>query len=676
MHCSPNIPVNSLFVALGFLVLQCIFTHRLLPNSTAAMLSVFLFLWTGLQSPVSYPDSIRNRISTTQSDSTKAVLYYNLSKHYYGFEQDTAILYAKNSIELAGRLGLEKIKGNALNIMGVAQLISSDYEEALKTHLMALKTRESLQDSVGMLESNLNIGNVYYRNGEMGKAAGMYEKALVYGLATKNLRGQSMIYNNLGNYYKDKWSTSKTKEDFDLAVRYVRESLRLKEELKDYNGMVKTLSQLSELSIDDPKRARDYLVRALEIAEANQDIENKIAVLHELATVHLGDKSFEQAKQYALQAYRIAKDAGSHFYVSISAELLTESALGQNDYKAAYEYLLTKNEADKAVFNDNRQKVREELLIQYETEKKELENQRLTQEQEYLDLSIQRRNELLFGTAILLGILGALFWNQKRNHRALKLAHTQLEEAHQLTTQQNAQITEQTQRLNAANVELTRANKFRDKIFSVISHDLRAPFSSLQSIIQLWDQKILSEEELFEVMPLVARETNALSLMLNNLLIWAQSQLGSEKVQLSHIDLGELVEESTRLLKSQAEQKNIKLTHEIKPDMWVTSDRDRLSFIIRNILMNAIKFTPAEGSISVTYPNRHEIKISDSGVGMSPEMLSKLFTDRVASKKGTEGESGTGIGLMLSREFAESIGAEILVESEVGKGTRFRIIMK
>src|SRR5690606_22090870 len=140
------------------------------------------------------------------------------------------------------------------------------------------------------------------------------------------------------------------------------------------------------------------------------------------------------------------------------------------------------------------------------------------------------------------------------------------------TTQQNAQITEQTQRLNAANVELTRANKFRDKIFSVISHDLRAPFSSLQSIIQLWDQKILSEEELFEVMPLVARETNALSLMLNNLLIWAQSQLGSEKVQLSHIDLGELVEESTRLLKSQAEQKNIKLTHEIKPDMWVTSD--------------------------------------------------------------------------------------------------------
>lgn len=81
--------------------------------------------------------------------------------------------------------------------MGVALLIRSDYEDALKTHLQALKIRETLKDSTGMLESNLNIGNVYYRNGEMGKAAEMYEKALVYGLATKNLRGQSLIYNNL-----------------------------------------------------------------------------------------------------------------------------------------------------------------------------------------------------------------------------------------------------------------------------------------------------------------------------------------------------------------------------------------------------------------------------------------------------------------------------------------------
>jgi signal transduction histidine kinase len=640
------------------------------------MLVALLLILTGFQSPVSYSDSIRSIIDASENDSIKAVLYYDLSKHYYGFSQDTAILYAQQSVELAERLGMKKIKANALNIKGVAFLIRSDYEEALKTHLEALRIRESLSDSTGMLESNINIGNVYYRNGEMRKAADMYEKALVYGLAIKNLRGQSMIYNNLGNYYKDKWSTSNANEDYDQAVKYVQESLRLKEELKDYNGMVKTLSQLSELSIDDRKKARDYLVRALEIAEGNKDIENKIAVLHELANFHLQDKYFDQAKQYALTAYQLAKDASSQFYITSSADYIIACALGQNDYKTAYEFMQVKSEAEKAVFNENRQKIREELLIQYETEKKDLENQRLTQEQEYLDLSIQRKNELLIGTVVLLGILGALFWNQKRNHRALQQAHRQLEEAHQLTTQQNTQITEQTQRLNAANAELTLANKFRDKIFSVISHDLRAPFSSLRSVIELWENEILSEEELSEVMPLIAKEIDSLSLMLNNLLVWAQSQLGSERVQISRIKLSELVEESTHLLKPQAARKNINFTHEIQPDIWINSDRERLNFIVRNILTNAIKFTPADGNVSVSYPNSHEIKISDTGLGMTPEVLSKLFTDRVASKKGTDGEAGTGIGLMLSQEFAESIGAAILVESELGKGTTFRIILK
>lgn len=640
------------------------------------MLSLFLVLWTGLQSPVSFPDSVRNIIHTTKSDSVKAVLYYDLAKHYYGFEQDTAILYAQKSIELAERLDLKKLRGNSFNIMGVALLISSEYEEALKMHLQALKIRETLRDSTGILESNINIGNVYYRNGEMGKAADMYEKALVYGLAIKNLRGQSMIYNNLGNYYKDLWSQDQNSENLALALKYLNESLKIKEELNDSNGLVKTLAQLSELNFDNRAKAKEYLMRALSIAETNEDIENKLSVLHELCDYHLRDKNFALVKEYALQAYRIAKDAGSHFYVSISAEYLIEAALGQMDYKGAYEYLVVKKEADEAVFNDNRQKVREELLIQYETEKKDLENQRLTREQEYLDLSIQRRNELLVGTAVLILVLGALYWLQKKNHQKLKLAHKQLEEAHQLATQQNAQIKEQTERLNTANIELTQANKFRDKIFSVISHDLRAPFSSLHSIIQLWDKKILSEEELFEVMPLIARETNSLSLMLNNLLIWSKSQLDSEKVQIEQVDLAELVNENSALLMSQISQKNLNFKHENIAGLEVTSDRERLSFIIRNLLMNAIKFTPAGGKISVTYPSRQEISISDSGRGMSPEMLSKLFTDRATSQKGTEGESGTGIGLVLCREFAEQIGAEIHVESEVGKGTTFTVLLE
>lgn len=154
---------------------SCIFTYHLF-NLILQHVSSFFVLWTTFQSPQAFPDSIQHLVSKTENDSLKAVLFYDLGKHYYGIDQDTAIFFAKSAIRLAEKLGLEKIKGNALNIMGVAQLIRSDYEDALKTHLQALKIREALKDSTGMLESNLNIGNVYYRNGEMAKAAEMYQK--------------------------------------------------------------------------------------------------------------------------------------------------------------------------------------------------------------------------------------------------------------------------------------------------------------------------------------------------------------------------------------------------------------------------------------------------------------------------------------------------------------------
>jgi len=577
------------------------------------MLFLFLSIWTVFQSPQSFPDSIRNLISITGDDSLKAVLYYDLGKHYYGIDQDTAIYFAKNSLQLAEKLGLQKIRGNSLNIMGVALLIRSDYEDALEAHLEALKIRENLQDSTGMLESNLNIGNVYYRNGEMAKAAVMYNKALVYGLVIKNLRGQSLIYNNLGNYHMDRWTTNQSKEDYDLASDYLQKSLKLKEELKDSRGSVNTLTLLAQLSQkNDRQKARGYLVRALSIADSNQDIESKIAVLNELANYYLEVKNYAQAKEYGLQAYQIAKDANSPFYISLAAEYLVNAALGQNDYQSAFEYLTIKKIADDSIFNDNRQRVREELLIQYETERKELENSRLTQEQQFLDLSLRRRNELLVGSGLLLVAFGVLIWVQKRNHFKLKRAHEELEKAHFLTQEQTAQIQIQANNLNEANLDLMKANQFRDKIFSVISHDLRAPFSSLHSIIQLWDKKMLSEEELQEVMPMIARDTHSLSQMLNNLLVWSRAQMGMEEVQLTKFDLGEIVHESIELLKPQVIHKNLEFRHDNRQGYEITADRERLSFIVTNILMNAIKFTPEGDKVTIDYPSVGEIRIIDT----------------------------------------------------------------
>ena len=154
--------------------------------------------------------------------------------------------------------------------------------------------------------------------------------------------------------------------------------------------------------------------------------------------------------------------------------------------------------------------------------------------------------------------------------------------------------------------------------------------------------------------------------------------MGSDEVALSRFKLNSIVNENTELFRHLLFRKNQKLSHSISDDVELNTDRERLNFIIRNILMNAIKFTPEGGEISVRYVNNNhsEIHIKDTGLGMTPKIISNLFTDRINSHPGTEGEPGTGIGLMLSKEFAESIGADIFAESEFNAGTTFIIRFK
>lgn len=644
------------------------------------MITVFLILWTSLLTDVpqqSFQDSLRKAISETNDDSIKASLYYNLSKHYYPFDQDTAILYAENSIGFAEKSGTTKMKGNALNIMGVAQLIKSDYEAALVSHLEALKIRDGLKDSLGMLESNLNLGNIYYRSGELEKAADLYRKALVYALKLNSVKGQGLLYNNLGSYHRDLWQGDKNQEDYDLSVNYLKKSLAIKEELNDFSGSITTLTQLAELSheVGDFQIGLSFLTRALKLTESTKDLENEMTVLNEMSVYYLKMNDAGKAMSYGMKAYEIARKMDSQFYISAISENLINASLALNDFKKAYEFLVIKKASEEEVFTETRQKNRDELLIQYETEKKELENKQLTAEKELVDLSLKRRNELLVGGSILLLFFVGLVFIQKNNHQKVKLANLELKESHELVTKQNHRIQSQADHLHLANDALSQANKFRDKIFSVISHDLRVPFSSLRGTIDLWERKMLDQDEVDEIMSLIARDTYSVSQMLNNLLIWAKTQMGSNEVMWSRFNLNTLVNDNAELFMLQVQRKNQELVLNIPEDLEIESDRERLNFIIRNILLNALKFTPEGGKISVEYLDIHqgELHIRDTGLGMTPKTLSKLFSDRIYSQPGTEGESGTGIGLMLSKEFSESIGAEILVESELGSGTSFII---
>ncbi|WP_339753589.1 tetratricopeptide repeat-containing sensor histidine kinase [Algoriphagus aquimarinus] len=625
----------------------------------------------------SQTDSLKMIVQQTSNDSVKASGLYNLSKLYYTYDQDTAIQYASEAKKISKKLGLQKMEANSLNIIGVSYLIKSDYENALITHFEALGIREAIQDTVGMIESTMNLGNIYYRLQNSAKAIVQYNKSLELAQLIQHERAMSLLYNNLGSYYLDRWSSFNEETDFQMTKDLLEKSKNIKEKLQDKRGLINTLSQLGQVYYESGEKTKgiQMLTKSLEYSKELNDTEGKLSSLGTLSDYYKNNNSISKALEYAKQAYEIAISTESYYQITIAASRMSSLSADMKDYKNAFEYLLVKEASNDSVFNDSRQKIRDELEIQYESEKKELENQKLMKEGELSAFSIQRKNELLI-IAIVTGLLLILLvWYQRKINQKLRVAHHDLELTNAKVQSQNEQIQQQSTELKTTNRALKKANKFRDKLFSIISHDLRTPFASLNNSLDLWQSGELSQEEMDYILSNISTNTRSASILLSNLLKWARTQMSSEKVEKTEISLGELISENQNLFAKQLNHKNLQMDNHIPDEVHITTDRERLNFILRNIISNSIKFTPEGGTITIETDPQHPktILIKDSGIGMSQAQIDGLFSKKQYSTVGTNGEQGTGIGLMLCKDFADSLGATISVSSKAGRSTTFSV---
>ncbi len=223
--------------------------------------------------------------------------------------------------------------------------------------------------------------------------------------------------------------------------------------------------------------------------------------------------------------------------------------------------------------------------------------------------------------------------------------------------------------------ELSRANLVKDKMFSIISHDLRSPLHSLKGILDLTGSGI-SPEELQNLLPSVKQNLNNSLQLMDNLLSWASTQMKGLHATPEKINLFPLVEENLNLYRNIAKTKNIKLVNHIDFKAEVTADLNMAKLIVRNLISNAIKYTPDGGTVEITMEvNGKETVVSvlDSGVGMNQDFMQHLFEiDSNRTKPGTRNEKGTGIGLLLCKEFVEKNGGRLWAESEAGKGSTFK----
>ncbi len=249
-----------------------------------------------------------------------------------------------------------------------------------------------------------------------------------------------------------------------------------------------------------------------------------------------------------------------------------------------------------------------------------------------------------------------------------------LEDKRVLLEQQNARLVEEVSKRTA---DLERSNLAKVKLFSIISHDLRSPLVSLRNSLNLVHQKNLSQNDFADLVQRITQHIQRLSSSLDNLLQWSMSQLDEIRSRPAPLELRETIDDILELAEEATQQKGLFVFNNVPYELLAFADENQVRTILRNLIDNAIKFTPIGGHLSIRAEHDSEsvtVCVEDSGTGMTAQQLSTLFS-AAASRRGTNGEQGIGLGMRLCFDLAQRNGGSLAVESAPGEGTCVRLTL-
>lgn len=286
-------------------------------------------------------------------------------------------------------------------------------------------------------------------------------------------------------------------------------------------------------------------------------------------------------------------------------------------------------------------------------------------------------NQLLCIALIFLG----LFLIKKENtgyRQEMEQTNLELLATNTAIKKQQDEIAEKASLLETQAAQLTQLNSVKDRLFSIISHDLRTPVYSLKNLFQSVEQYDLPGDEIKVLVPDIIKDLNYAATLMDNLLHWAKNQMQGTLVNQQLIEVKALLESTQQVARLQAAHKNITIHTNVHSGSYIYADPDMMNLVLRNLLSNAIKFTATNGKIAIGSRLKNdviEIFVQDNGAGITKENINKLFSNSYFTTKGTADEKGTGLGLMLCKEFVEKNGGQISVSSEFGRGATFTCIL-
>ncbi len=604
-------------------------------------------------------DSLKLELSKVASPQAEMELLFALGKAYYNeSELESALKADLQLLELISKYGTKADSAKCYRMIGLVYMQQSWYDKSIDNLMRAQHLFGEAGDSAMQAKSLMNVGIVHDCMNNLPMSLAYYNKAFEYFNRKNDNSGKADCELNIAIIL------SKQKK-YDQACKILLAAADIYEKAGNDSYLAAAYINLGITSkkMGNYDLAMSYLDKALAIWKQQDDRYHICYYYLNMGEIMLDLKRNEEAGRNLREAEKMALSLHSNDLLAKAYEFLSDYNAARKNFEVAYSYLNKSKDINDSILNAETTEKVSQIQYQYEIAKREAENERLVKQNLNKELQLSKKNLTLYILSAILLLVASFVLLLVNRNRVRRRVNLQIKANHDLIAKQRD--------------ELISLNASKDKFLSILAHDIKNPLSSIYGISDLLvtDYDTLTEKE----RRVFTRDIFTLSAnlfeIINTLLSWSTSQNGMIAYRPAPFPIAELCRKSIDNLQAVARQKDLVLETSGGETLSVIADENMILSVLHNLINNAIKYSYHGTKIRIEtkqIDGHAQISVIDSGMGLSPESQSKLFRyDQHFLSKGTAGESGTGLGLILCKDFVEKNGGTITVESEIKKGSTF-----